>query len=93
MKQPTIIPPVETTYDPEVFAELLALSQQATALLAAHFRDLKHPNPATSALIRLGELAEGNLYQETIIKMTNEVREKKLVVIKKVLANLRARRF
>jgi hypothetical protein len=93
MKQPTNIPQVETTYESGVYAELLDLSHQATALLVEHFRGLGHSNPEDAALHRLGDLADGKLYYETIIKMTNEEREKKLVVIMSVLANLRADKF
>jgi hypothetical protein len=92
MKQPTNIPQVEI-YDREDFAELLDLSNQARALLVTHFRGLKHPNPATSALIRLGKLADGKLFYETIIAMTNKEREEKLVVVKRILADLTAGRF
>jgi hypothetical protein len=93
MKQPTNIPPVETTYEPKAFAKLLELSHQATALLVAHFHQQKHPNPADAALHRLGELAGGKLYYETVIRMTNKEREEKLIVVNKILKDLRAGKF
>ena len=93
MKKTTDTPEVETTYIPEVYAELLALSHQATALLVKHFRDLKHINPEDSAQNRLGELAGGKLYQEIIIKMTNKQREEKLPVVKKILEDLKGGLF
>jgi hypothetical protein len=92
MKQPTNIPQVEI-YDREVFAELLDLSNQATALLVTHFGELKHPKPADAGQDRLGKLADGKLYYETIIRMTNKQRKEKLVVVQKILADLKAGRF
>jgi hypothetical protein len=93
LKQPVNITDVETTYEPEVYAELLALSHQATALLVAHFRDLNRVKFRDDAQNRLGELAGCKLYYETIIRMTNAERAAMLVVVRTIVTNLEAGEF
>jgi hypothetical protein len=83
----------ETGYIVGVYAELLALSHKATALLEKHFCDLKRVNPRHEAQNRLGELAGCKLYYETIIRMTNAEREAMLVVVRAIVTNLEAGEF
>ena len=80
-------------YDVEVYAELLALSHEATALLVRHFNGQKCVNPRQEAQNRLGELAGCKLYYETIIRMTNAERAAMLVVVRAIVTNLKAGKF